>query len=81
MTVTIDGAGRIVVPKPVRDAMGLRAGSVLELTLADGILNVAAPSLMRLERDDNGVLVFTAADEAATLTDEDVQATLDAVRR
>jgi AbrB family looped-hinge helix DNA binding protein len=31
MTLTIDGAGRVVIPKPVRDRLGLRAGSTLEV--------------------------------------------------
>lgn len=79
--VTIDAAGRIVVPKPVREAMGLRAGSVLEMTLEDGILNFALPSLMRLDRGADGVLVFTAPEDAPILTDEEVQAALDEIRR
>lgn len=35
MRVTIDRAGRIVVPKPLRDALGLREDSELEI-VADG---------------------------------------------
>lgn len=31
MTLTIDGAGRVVIPKPLRDKLGLRAGSTLEV--------------------------------------------------
>ena len=31
MTLTIDKAGRVILPKPVRDRLGLRAGSDLEL--------------------------------------------------
>jgi AbrB family looped-hinge helix DNA binding protein len=31
MTLTIDGAGRIVLPKPVRERLGLNAGSNLEI--------------------------------------------------
>jgi len=35
MTVTIDSAGRIVVPKAVRDNLGLKPGTELTLTEAD----------------------------------------------
>src|SRR5208337_4355815 len=39
MVVTIDSAGRIVVPKPVRERLGLRKDSKLELEeTADGIV-------------------------------------------
>jgi AbrB family looped-hinge helix DNA binding protein len=31
MTLKIDGAGRVVLPKPVRDRLGLRAGSEFEI--------------------------------------------------
>jgi AbrB family looped-hinge helix DNA binding protein len=31
MTLTIDGAGRVVIPKPLRDKLGLHAGSTLEV--------------------------------------------------
>ena len=31
MTLPIDGAGRVVIPKRVRDKLGLHAGSSLEL--------------------------------------------------
>jgi len=31
MTITIDKLGRIVVPKPLRDELNLRPGTVLEV--------------------------------------------------
>jgi len=35
MTLKIDSAGRIVLPKPVRERLGLRAGTDLELVESD----------------------------------------------
>ncbi len=53
MTVTIDKVGRVVVPKPVRDRLGLQAGLELELTeVRDGLLlkpNAREPSLIEIE--------------------------------
>lgn len=33
MEVTVDKYGRIVIPKPVRERLGLKAGSALELSI------------------------------------------------
>ena len=39
MTLRIDPAGRIVLPKPIRERHGLRAGTEIELTeSSDGLL-------------------------------------------
>ena len=57
MILTIDSAGRIVLPKPLRDRLGLKAGSGLELAESpDGILltlDRPRPSLV----DRKGLLV------------------------
>ena len=54
MTLKIDKAGRIVVPKPVRERLGLQAGMDLEASEGpDGILIRPAerrPSLVRKGR-------------------------------
>ncbi|MDQ3319435.1 MAG: AbrB/MazE/SpoVT family DNA-binding domain-containing protein, partial [Actinomycetota bacterium] len=40
MRTTIDRAGRLVVPKPLRDELGLQPGQELELQARDGRLEV-----------------------------------------
>ena len=59
MNVRIDRAGRVVLPKPLRDKLGLKAGSELDLSEAEtGILLTPIqekPSLIRR----NGLLIHT----------------------
>lgn len=57
MHTTIDAGGRLVVPKVLRERLGLGAGSRVEITESDGVLTVApARPATRLE-DRGGVLV------------------------
>lgn len=81
MRATIDKAGRLVVPKSIRDALGLVAGQELELTARDGRLEAEAPpAAARLEERD-GIAVAVADDEMPDLTVEQVRETLERVRR
>jgi AbrB family looped-hinge helix DNA binding protein len=51
MKTTIDGAGRVVVPKALRQSLGLRPGSEIEITVSDGRIEMEpAPVEVRLER-------------------------------
>jgi AbrB family looped-hinge helix DNA binding protein len=50
---TIDAAGRVVVPKALREELGFAPGAELEVTAVDGHLAVAvrgAPPRVRLDR-------------------------------
>ncbi len=59
MRVSIDTAGRVVVPKPVRERLGLRPGVDIELKeTAQGVLLSVAEPLPTLIRE-NGVWVYT----------------------
>ena len=40
MRTTIDAAGRIVVPKALRDAMGLAAGRTIDMVFTDGRIEI-----------------------------------------
>jgi AbrB family looped-hinge helix DNA binding protein len=68
MTVTIDRAGRIVIPKAIRDREGLVAGTELNLRVDNGKIELEAlyqPA--RLERR-HGMLVFVPPPSAPTIT-------------
>lgn len=77
MKATIDKAGRLVIPKPLRDSLGLRGGTVE--VMADGVglrvEPIATESLV--ERDDR--LVIPAS--GAPIDDDAVRALRDADRR
>jgi AbrB family looped-hinge helix DNA binding protein len=40
MKSAIDAAGRLVLPKPVREEVGLRAGDPVEITVRDGHIEI-----------------------------------------
>ena len=51
VTLKIDNAGRIVVPKPIRERLGLRAGSDIEITeTPDGIVLKPVPDRPAMEK-------------------------------
>jgi AbrB family looped-hinge helix DNA binding protein len=81
MRATIDAAGRIVVPKLLRDALGLRPGQPLDLQVRDGRLEIELASVdMRLETGPHGP-VAVAAEALPTLSADLVRETLERTRR
>jgi AbrB family looped-hinge helix DNA binding protein len=81
MRTTIDAAGRIVVPKDLRAALGLGGPAEVEISLVDGHLEIDVPSTpVRLERRGRG-LVAVAAEEMPVLTGEMVRDVLERTRR
>lgn len=81
MVTTIDSAGRIVVPKHMREALGFKSGQQLELSVVDGRLEVEHPvTPMRLVKR-GGRLVAVADREMPTLTSEMVRDVLERIRR
>jgi AbrB family looped-hinge helix DNA binding protein len=81
MLVTIDAAGRIVVPKALRDELKLAGGTTLEIRAHEGKLElepVATP--MRLVRRGKG-LVATTDEPLPTLDVDDVRSVTESFRR
>lgn len=81
MRTTMDGAGRVVIPKELRERAGFQPGVALEIVERDGRIEIEPPSApMRLARRD-GVLVAVTEESLPPLTDEMVRDTLERVRR
>ena len=79
--VTIDAAGRVVIPKSMRDALGLSGGRPIEIREREGVIEIEpAATPMRLEKR-KGRLVSVPDRELPPLTDDLVRATLERVRR
>ncbi len=57
MTLTIDNAGRIVVPKPLRDRLGFRAGMSLEVEENEGCLTLKPAMELPAMVQENGFWV------------------------
>jgi len=79
MRTTIDAAGRLEVPKGLRDELGFAPGTELTLEAVDGRLGIAAPSRVRVEDGPHGLRF--AADKSDSLSSERVSELIEASRR
>lgn len=78
MKSTIDSLGRVVVPKALRDALGLVPGTQVDISpYGAGLALIPGGRTARLVEED-GCLVATGEN---TLTDEQMFALIDAGRR
>jgi len=81
MKTTIDAAGRLVVPKALRIAMGLAPGREVDIIFTDGRLEIeVAPLEAHVEMTD-GWPVIVPDDEVPPLTNALVREAIEATRR
>ena len=81
MRVTIDGAGRIVLPKPIREAAGLSGGQQVEVRLAGVVIEIEPlQPAVRMRTRPGRLPVLEVEGETEPVTDEDVRAALEAQR-
>jgi AbrB family looped-hinge helix DNA binding protein len=78
MHVTIDRAGRVVVPKPLRDQLGISPETPLEIDIVDGHLELSVP-------DEPSAVVEgphgpSFAPTGTPITDADLRGALEAAR-
>lgn len=77
----MDAAGRLVIPKRIRDRLGLSGNSQLEITERDGRIEIEpAPTGVELV-EEGSVLVAQPERRLPVLTDDIVRETLDHIRR
>ncbi len=81
MLGTIDRAGRIIIPKAIREHLGLTGGQALEIREREGRIEIeAAPTPMVLQQR-GGMLVAVPEAELPSLSDDLVRDTLEGTRR
>jgi len=78
MRTTIDRAGRVVIPKPIRDRLGLRGGEELELREEDGRIEIGRAIGDEELVEVGGLLTFKDSRGPATL--EETLESIDEVR-
>jgi AbrB family looped-hinge helix DNA binding protein len=81
MKTTIDSAGRVVIPKELRERLGLEGGASLELRERDGRIEIEPASApIKLVRRSGGSIAVPE-ETLPPLTDEIVRQTLERTRR
>jgi AbrB family looped-hinge helix DNA binding protein len=82
MKTTIDRAGRVVIPKSIRDELGLRGGEELDIALRDSRIEIQPNSrTVRLVKRDGFLAAEIVGEKAPHLTTEDVRAMVERLRR
>lgn len=77
----MDSAGRLVIPKPIRQRAGLKPGQPLDVSLHDGRVEIEpAPMAVRIEKRGR-VAVAVPEEPLPPLTAEEVEDTRRQVRQ
>ena len=81
MRTTIDGAGRVVIPKALRDEARLEAGAEIDVEFRDGRIEIV-PAGVPMRLAGRGAEAIVEADGAMpALTATDVRDALERARR
>ena len=78
MEATVDSVGRVVIPKQLRDALGLHAGTKVDISFYGAGLQLVPGGRTARLVDEDGMLVITGE---TRINDEIVFALIDAGRR
>lgn len=78
MKVTVDNAGRIVLPKPIREAAGLTGGQEVDVRLVGIVIEIEPiqPAVRMRERPGR-LPVLEVDGPVDPITDDDVRAALE----
>jgi len=79
--VSIDASGRLVIPKSIRDAAGVRPGVPLDVRLHDGRIEIEPASHeIEVGTGSDGLPIAVAKEPLPRLEERQVRQTLDAIR-
>jgi AbrB family looped-hinge helix DNA binding protein len=81
MRSTIDTAGRVVIPKELRQRLGLRKGRPIEIRERDGRIEIEPAGIRMSLLPRKGGRVAVPEEALPPLTDEIVRDTLERTRR
>ncbi|MBI1357316.1 MAG: AbrB/MazE/SpoVT family DNA-binding domain-containing protein [Acidobacteria bacterium] len=79
MAATIDKAGRVVIPKAVREAAGFEPGMEIEIRLRDGVVEIEPKFAEPRLEYRNGLLV-AVADDAGPVPPNEVDEVIEKIR-
>jgi AbrB family looped-hinge helix DNA binding protein len=81
MKVAIDRAGRVVLPKAIREAAGLTGGEEVDVRLAGAVIEIEpVQPIVRMRTRPGRLPVLEVEGEVESVTDEDVRAALEEQR-
>jgi len=81
MRVAIDGVGRIVIPKQIREELGIAGPCELELTGVDGRLELTVPDTAAHIEERQGFAVIVRDRPGPALTAEMTREAIERSRR
>ena len=79
MTITIDSAGRVVIPQAMRRRLGLDAGARLEIEEVDGTVVLRPANRVAMEIAEDGLPILRSPD-GDPLTTDDVRTVIEETR-
>ncbi|HEX8067929.1 MAG TPA: hypothetical protein VF520_15535 [Thermoleophilaceae bacterium] len=81
MRIAIDAVGRLVVPKPLRDELGISGPTDLEVASRDGVIELTVADLPARVEERDGAPVIASDGPVTPLTPDDVRAAVERTRR
>ncbi len=81
MRVAIDAVGRVVIPKSLRDELGLNGPANLELTATDGRLELTVADVPAHVEERNGLPVIVTDEPMAPMSVAETREAIERIRR